>query len=110
MIQIQRGSINPSAKQTIMQSELGENSTEKPKRKTIKIQGSSVKPADALAQTRNLKYTDEDGFMRGAKIAEKIQEFQYNATYTAMPGPGQPVVPIHDKTRHTNEGNGPASA
>jgi hypothetical protein len=40
----------------------------------------------------NLKYNEEDGFMRGARIAEKIQEFHSNGTM--MPGPGQPVIPI----------------
>jgi len=40
---------------------------------------------------RNLKYNEEDGFMRGARIAEKIQEF-YNTS--GVSGTSQPVVPI----------------
>jgi hypothetical protein len=39
---------------------------------------------------RNLKYNEEDGFMRGARIAEKIQEFYHTSggPVTGVPGPG----------------------
>ena len=47
----------------------------------------------ANANARNLKYNEEDGFMRGARIAEKIQEFHSNGNQV-LPGPGQPVIPI----------------
>lgn len=67
--------------------------------KTYTISGGVYKQTDASnANTvlsggnnvRNLKYNEEDGFMRGARIAEKIQEF-YNTsggTVQGVPGPG----------------------
>jgi hypothetical protein len=69
---------------------LGGNSIE-PKQKPTKnftISGGSFKTApdpnssglSAQANARNLKYNEEDGFMRGARIAEKIQEFHSNGT------------------------------
>lgn len=69
---------------------LGVNSIE-PKQKPSKnftTSGGSFKTApdpnssglSAQANIRNFKYNEEDGFMRGARIAEKIQEFNSNGT------------------------------
>lgn len=44
------------------------------------------KHSNGNAQHPNQKYTDDDGFMRGARIAEKIQEY-YHSNSNIMTNP-----------------------